>query len=783
MSKNIRRLFASILLGTILTYTMPIMAYTNDENVYTKMDSNGKPYKVIVTTTEKDEEGKDQNVEKEVDKELPFECNVSYKLDGKEISPDQLAGKSGKVTIKMEFKNKLENMVNVNGRNEKMYTPMLAIAGTIIDNENNKNIEVTKGKVIDDGNRSIVLGIALPGMEESLKLPDDIDVDIPSTIEIKMDTKNFELGNIMTYTTTKLFDKTIDLDKELDDLYSSINELQDAANKLEDGTNKLKDGSSRLNDGASELDNGVGTLVNGVNNLKDGTSKLNNGAKTLNDGAGVLKNGTTQLKDGAQALEAGTTQIQTGAENLKNGTSQLKAGANSLEDGISQLDSGVNSAYSGAQKVNAGAGSLSQGASDLSSGAKNLADSISGLGENVASAARGVKSLSDNASILAQSASDIKDLAESYNRKTVTAQVDVRGIISQIDGIKASISTAIGGIKSANDSLNTSKQVIEESGGDPSRIQEAIESNNANIETLNGYAAQLDSYKAAISASASNSETFDITAVVNGLEQLSSKLQELSAGASNASNGLSQIQVGVQGALLQGANKVSEGASGLQEGASSLADGTKDLESGLNTLSEGSKEAVEGSKSLSAGITQTDSGAQALSTGINQVSTGAKSLSTGAKQLNDSVEKQVVPGVKALSDGTNELDKGASSLQDGVNKLKNGTGELSNGTRELYNGTVELADGMSKFNTDGIKKISNKVNGDLKKVTNRMEKLQELGNEFNTFASEEEREAIKFISIIDSIKNSSKEETNEEIIINTDDNEKVVKSDVKEDNE
>ena len=68
---------------------------------------------------------------------------------------------------------------------------------------------------------------------------------------------------------------------------------------------------------------------------------------------------------------------------------------------------------------------------------------------------------------------------------------------------------------------------------------------------------------------------FDITAVVNGLKQLSSGLQELSTGASNAFNGLSQIQIGVQGDLLQGANKVSEGASGLQEGASSLADGTK----------------------------------------------------------------------------------------------------------------------------------------------------------------------------------------------------------------
>ena len=81
--KMFRKAVASMLLCSMLLYTMPVMAYVNDEDVYTKMDSTGKPYKVIVTTTEKDEQGNDQNVENETDKELPFDCKISYKLDGK----------------------------------------------------------------------------------------------------------------------------------------------------------------------------------------------------------------------------------------------------------------------------------------------------------------------------------------------------------------------------------------------------------------------------------------------------------------------------------------------------------------------------------------------------------------------------------------------------------------------------------------------------------------------------------------------------------------------------
>ena len=128
-----------------------------------------------------------------------------------------------------------------------------------------------------------------------------------------------------------------------------------------------------------------------------------------------------------------------------------------------------------------------------------------------------------------------------------------------------------------------------------------------------------------------------------------------------------------------------------------------------------------------------------------------------------------------MSSGTNELDKGASELQSGVNKLKNGTIELSNGTKELSSGAAELADGMTKFNNDGIRKLSNKINGDLRSVTNRIEKLQELGNEYNKFSSDEEREAIKFITIIDSIKSSSKEDSDEEMIVENENKKLIVK--------
>jgi len=122
------------------------------------------------------------------------------------------------------------------------------------------------------------------------------------------------------------------------------------------------------------------------------------------------------------------------------------------------------------------------------------------------------------------------------------------------------------------------------------------------------------------------------------------------------------------------------------------------------------------------------------------------------------------------------LNEGITPLDNGVKELDKGVGSLKDGTNALREGTVALYDGINTFNDKGIKKITNVVDGDLKNVKIRLEKLKELSDEYNTFASEEERDAIKFISIIDSIKVSEKDEDKKDAII-TDENQNIGKKD------
>ena len=174
MDKNelCKKVSAGMLLVTMSLYATPVFAYSKDETVYSKLNSEGNSYKTIVSTHIENSEYADTindmsdllnikntsgdetytqdgnkfvwNANKndiyyqgESEKELPIECEVKYELDGKEVSANEIAGKSGKVKVTINYENKSENLVNINGKTQKLYTPFVVVAGTMINNKNN----------------------------------------------------------------------------------------------------------------------------------------------------------------------------------------------------------------------------------------------------------------------------------------------------------------------------------------------------------------------------------------------------------------------------------------------------------------------------------------------------------------------------------------------------------------------------------------------------------------------------------------------------------------------
>lgn len=234
--------------------------------------------------------GKDIYYQGTATEEPPVTQKVTYYLDGKEISPEDLAGKSGKVKIRFDYTNTTSYTETVNGEKQTVSVPFAAITGLVLG-DGFENIEVTNGKAEVSDSSSVVLGYALPGLKDSLGIKDkdlDGDVNIPEYMEMTADVKNFSMPAAMTFVVNASdYVSTDGIDtSDLDDM---INDLKDASTQLQDGSKTLAEGTDTLADGLSTLQSKLGTFASGVGTLKSGLKTYTDGVSTLSGGLNTLE--------------------------------------------------------------------------------------------------------------------------------------------------------------------------------------------------------------------------------------------------------------------------------------------------------------------------------------------------------------------------------------------------------------------------------------------------------------------------------------------------------------
>lgn len=221
-------------------------------------------------------QGKDIYYNGTTNKELPVDVKIKYYLDGNEISPDELGGKSGKIKITIQFINKDSHQVSTSRGLCTMYTPFMV--GTVVNLPSDvfKNVSVSYGKVIADGSNQIVAFASLPGLKESLGLSSSIDelkdINLPETFEINADASNFKLGPIMFAVTSGI--------PELDNIKNSknIDELKNNLNKL----------NNSINDFESIDDTGISTLITNPKNTAGSRKLIDDAEKACEFDAGSI---------------------------------------------------------------------------------------------------------------------------------------------------------------------------------------------------------------------------------------------------------------------------------------------------------------------------------------------------------------------------------------------------------------------------------------------------------------------------------------------------------------
>lgn len=562
--------------------------------------------------------GKDIYYQGKTDKELPVKQTISYYLDGEKMDPDEIAGKSGKVTIRFDYKNNQKTTTTVDGKKYSVYVPFTIMTGMILD-DSFTNVEVKNGKVISDGDKNMVVGVAMPGLKDSLKVTSSDfseDIDIPEYVEVTADVKDFSMDMTMSVMLSGITSSD-----NVED-FVDLSDLDDAIDTLSDSSSQLADGTKELREGLEQLRSKVPALADGANTLNSSTESLRNGVSSLD---ATLNTAMTEEEKAAASKQASETVDKQAAAIKK------------------------------------------QAADTVAAQQADIAKQAEAL---VTAQEAQIKSTADQ--LVEAEATNIQNLAKA----AVKSEFDAGKRQAITDGAKAQTTTQVSTSLKANTNL---------------------------VNVL----------KAGLIASGAATSTDAEAKAYAMIEQIASGIGE-NSGASVAAACENAATQAAQTAAVTGAKQGAEkgAVAGAKQGAS--------------------QGAVAGA---------TLAAQQAAVTGAKQ---GA---AQGAIAGAESAKKTVAAGIEAVQSNGYSLVTGMDALKNGTQALADQVPALTDGVGKLADGSVTLNEGMVKFDEEGIQKLADTYNGDVKGMLDKVVAVMQAGSDYQSFSdiSEDTLGEVKFI--------------------------------------
>ncbi len=505
-------------------------------NVYIIAGAGGDTKKVIVTDSIKSRLGAGSGTVYDVDgnkvagvedvcASLPVRLSISYTLNGISVTPEELTGKSGSVTIRIDYENTRAEQHSINGRQETLYSPYIALTAMALDSDVFSNVSITNGSLVNDGSRTVAAGLAFPGLAES-----GDKLDIPGYIEISAYARDFDFGGTFTIVTNEPFREASKKEKDEDIL--DADGLSDSMDKLSDAMDKLMDGSGELYDGLRTLLDKSYELVDGINRLADGAYELYSGAAKLDSGAGELYGGASELSGGLSRLASNNAELNGGAEKV------------------------FDSLLSAATKQLRAAGIDESMAPDLT---------IENYGKVLDSLSGGMSVSRD----------EIRAQVEAAVRQEVLGKVlEVQGIIDKDiysalpddDPRKAAIDAAVDAQMQSEAVQAQIEEITEEKYQAASQGAGQIQALKAQLDEYNKFYTGLNDYTA-------------------GVSEAQAGAAKLAGGAAELKSGTAQLYSGTA-ELYSGVKKMQDSTPELIDGVRRLTDGSKELRDGIVKLND-----------------------------------------------------------------------------------------------------------------------------------------------------------------------------------------------------
>lgn len=479
---------------------------------------------------------------------------VTCELDGVEVTPGELSGRSGRVTIHVDYQ--------LNAA-----APVPAITVLLVP-DGMAQIETENAILMNEGSRRIIIGYAVPGADEALSLP--------TGFTVTCDADHADLQWMITFASSdpvSLFcDKT---SGSVSDTETLVNQALAMLTALREGTEM------------PEMDGDLKKIADGLTGILNGVDALSDGADTLSTGAASLAAGAAEASTGAADLASGAASLDTGAASLEAGLTTLVVNNDMLNAGAAQLFFAV---LNTANQQLAASGLAEVGITLPELTAENYATVLDGaIGQLTAMIEQGKANAEAQvrAAVTAQEPTIREAVTQAAQAKVLTGVLTAAGLTMTAEEYTAALQAGkIPADQSAQIEAAVTAQMATED--TQAAITAAV---NEQIETLVVQNLASEAVQTQI-----NTAIAPAQAAIESLTALKTQLDQVSGfvtGLVAYTDGVSQAQAGSV-SLHAGTTRLSSGAATLSAGMTTLSDGSTELSSGAASLADGASQLKTG---------------------------------------------------------------------------------------------------------------------------------------------------------------------------------------------
>ena len=239
---------------------------------------------------------------------MPWDIEITYKLDGKELDPDDLSGASGELEVDIH--------TSINSGFDPYFADnyMLQISVTL-DSELCEDISARNGTVASAGSSKNITFVVLPGSEG--------DVGFSAKVH------DFSMGGFtiagVLYNQESMMGG---MGEDIDGITSGISQLTGAISTLAGAAGQLRDGAGELDENGGTLSEASGQIYEALSQIAEGLegfdmSEMGEGLEQL----GQLPDAFFQLGDGLNQIGERIDQLLVGYRGIASG----------LEEALTQM--------------------------------------------------------------------------------------------------------------------------------------------------------------------------------------------------------------------------------------------------------------------------------------------------------------------------------------------------------------------------------------------------------------------------------------------------------------